>query len=325
MSRLLHVTEARGRDHDVNIPALEAILTGMQFDIDHIAGEAPLIERRELRVTTAVPELAGKTIAVPETRELDVLAQLFEQRGARVIRCPLVAILDAHDPKPIEAWLRRFVAGTCDDLILFTGEGLRRLLRFVERIELQNAFIGALGRVRKITRGPKPVRALREIGLAADLQAAEPTTEGIIAALTAFDLTGRTVGVQLYGDEPNLPLMNFLSRAGATADPVAPYVYASNVDDERVADLIDRIAAGAVDVMAFTSASQVRRLWDVARKRGIEAPLRTGLAHAVVAAVGPVTATEATRFGMNPAIVPSRAHSMKPLVNEIAAAMQAHT
>ena len=99
------------------------------------------------------------------------------------------------------------------------------------------------------------------------------------------------------------------------AELVAPYVYASNVDDERVADLIERIAAGAVDVIAFTSASRVRRLWDVARKRGIEAPLRTGLAHAVVAAVGPVTATEATRLGMNLAIMPSRVYSMKPLVN----------
>ena len=259
---------------------------------------------------------------MPETRELDVLAQLFEQRGATVIRCPLVAILDAPDPKPIEAWLRRFVAGAYNDLVLFTGEGLRRLLCFAERIELQNAFIEALGPVRKITRGPKPVRALREIGLAADLQAVEPTTEGIIAALSALNLTGRTVGVQLYGDEPNVPLMNFLARAGAEPDPVAPYVYASNVDDERVADLIERIAAGVVDVIAFTSASQVRRLCDVARKRGIEAPLRTGLAHAVVAAVGPVTATEATRFGMNPAIMPSRLYSMKPLVNEIARAMQ---
>jgi uroporphyrinogen-III synthase len=219
--------------------------------------------------------------------------------------------------------LRRFIAGACDDLVLFTGEGLRRLLRFAERIEQQDAFIEALGRVRKITRGPKPVRALRQIGLAADLQAVEPTTEGVIATLAAFNPTGRTVGVQLYGEEPNAPLMNFLAKAGADVDPVAPYVYASNVDDERVADLIERIAAGAVDVIAFTSASQVRRLWDVARKREIEASLRAGLARTIVAAVGSVTATEAMRFGMTPAIVPSRVYAMKPLVNEIAAAMHA--
>lgn len=281
-------------------------------------------EHRETKtLATAAPELAGKTIAVPETRELDVLAHLFEHRGATVIRCPLITILDAPDPTPIEGWLRRFVAGACDDLILFTGEGLRRLLRFAERIERQDAFIEALGRVRKITRGPKPVRALREIGLAADLQAVEPTTEGIIATLAALNLTGRTVGVQLYGDEPNVPLMNFLAKAGADVDPVAPYVYASNVDDERIVALIERIAAGAVDVIAFTSASQVRRLWDVARKREIEASLRAGLAHALVAAVGSVTATEAMRFGMTPAIMPSRVYAMKPLVNEIAAAMHA--
>ncbi|MFO1112436.1 MAG: hypothetical protein U1E35_00660 [Rhodospirillales bacterium] len=48
-----------------------------------------------------------------------------------------------------------------------------------------------------------------------------------------------------------------------------------------------------------------------------------GKTTAVVAAVGPVTATEATRFGMNPAVMPARVHSMKPLVNEIAAALQA--
>ena len=77
-----------------------------------------------------MPQLAGKTAAVPETRELDVMAQLFERRGATVIRCPLVAILDAPDAKPIEAWLQRFIAGACDDLVLFTGEGLRRLLPF---------------------------------------------------------------------------------------------------------------------------------------------------------------------------------------------------
>lgn len=281
------------------------------------------MEHQETEATaTANPELTGKIIAVPETRELDVLARLFEQRGATVLRCPLVAILDAPDPAPVAVWLHRFVAGTCDDLVLFTGEGLRRLLRFAERREMRDSFIEALRGVRRITRGPKPVRALREIGLAPDLQATEPTTDGIIAALSALDLSGRTVGVQLYGGDPNPPFMDFLAKAGARIDAVAPYVYASNVDDERVADLIERIAAGRVDVIAFTSAAQVRRLWAVARKLGREDPLRAGLDHTVVAAVGPVAAAEAVRFGMNPAIMPARVHSMKPLVNEIAAAMR---
>ena len=41
----------------------------------------------------------------------------------------------------------------------------------------------ALGRTRLVTRGPKPVRALKEVGLAPALVAQTPTTEGVIATL----------------------------------------------------------------------------------------------------------------------------------------------
>ena len=110
----------------------------------------------------------------------------------------MIAIRDAPDSTPVEASLRRFQDGACDDLVLLTGEGLRRLLGLARRLSMEPAFLKALGASRKITRGPKPVRALREIGLAADVPADEPTTEGVIAALARYDLSGRHVGVQLY-------------------------------------------------------------------------------------------------------------------------------
>ena len=65
---------------------------------------------------------------VPETRELGQLVRMLEERGADTVPCPMIAIRDAPDPAPVEAWLRRFAKGTCDDLVLMTGEGLRRLL-----------------------------------------------------------------------------------------------------------------------------------------------------------------------------------------------------
>ena len=52
--------------------------------------------------------LADRTIAVPETRELDVLAQMLERHGAQVLRCPLVAIRDLPDASEAVAWLQRF-------------------------------------------------------------------------------------------------------------------------------------------------------------------------------------------------------------------------
>src|SRR5215469_2572899 len=181
--------------------------------------------------------LAGRRIAVPESRELDLFARMLEEQGAQTLRCPLVAIRDVDDPAPVEAWLKRLTAGKFDDLILLTGEGLRRLIGLAQRTGIEREVVAALGKVRTITRGPKPVRALREIGLKASLSADEPTTAGIIATLVDENLNGRTVGVQLYPGNPNAPLLGFLDQAGAGADPVVPYAYASDAETDQVVAL----------------------------------------------------------------------------------------
>src|SRR4029077_21296351 len=100
--------------------------------------------------------LAGHTVVVRVTRELEVFAAMLERRGASVVRCPLVAIRDAPDPAPVLAFARSFAGGACDDLILSTGEGLRRILACIERHEpaLRARFLVALPSVRKITPGP---------------------------------------------------------------------------------------------------------------------------------------------------------------------------
>src|SRR5689334_760212 len=127
--------------------------------------------------------LTGRTIALPETRELDRLAGILEAAGATTVRCPLVTILDAPDPGPVDRWLEELVAGSFDDLIFLTGEGLRRLLSRARVTGTEEAVTAALARVRKITRGPKPARALHERGLSTDLPAVVPTTQGVMDTL----------------------------------------------------------------------------------------------------------------------------------------------
>ena len=105
--------------------------------------------------------LNGYRILILETREEAQFSRLLAEQGADVVQCPMFAIHDAPDPAPIEAWIRRAVEKPFDDLVLLTGEGLRRLMKVARRIGLEGDLAAALGKARKFTRGPKPGRALR--------------------------------------------------------------------------------------------------------------------------------------------------------------------
>ena len=262
-------------------------------------------------------QLKGRRVALAEARELDLLAGMLEREGAEVVRCPLVSIIDSPDVTSVETWLRRVLAGSCQDIIFYTGEGLRRLLGFAERAGLREEFVAALVHVRKITRGPKPARALREVGLSPDLAAETPTTDGLIALFENENLRGRAVGVQIYGQEANMQLIAFLKDNGALVDIVAPYVYASQADDRQVQDLIRAMADGQIDVIAFTSSPQIRRLEEVAEKADITAHLKNGLERTKVAAVGPIVAKELSQRGLRADAMPESSYTMKPLVRAI--------
>jgi uroporphyrinogen-III synthase len=264
--------------------------------------------------------LAGRRIAILEHRELDRLGRMLEEQGAETLRCPLVAIIDAPDPVPVEAWLRRAIAAPFDDLVLMTGEGLRRLRGAAERAGLETDFRDALGRMRTITRGPKPARALREIGLNPGLRAEMPTTEGVIATLSAGELAGRRVGIQLPPDAPPR-LADFLREVGALPDPVAPYAYVPRADRDEIVGVIEEMTAGRVDAIAFTSAPQVTRLFEAAADAGEEARLLAALRATPIAAVGPVVAAELQRRDLEIAIMPRDSFFMKPLVTAIVTAL----
>jgi uroporphyrinogen-III synthase len=261
--------------------------------------------------------LEGRTVALAEGRQLEELARMLEAEGAHALRCPMVAILDAPDEAPVVAWLRDLCADNFALVVLMTGEGVRRLGGFAARAGLGDAFVAALGRVRTLTRGPKPAAALRELGLAASLAAQTPTSEGVLAALHGEDLRGRTVGVTLAG-VPNPTLEQGLAALGAQVRPVLPYLYAAAADDERIGDLVSQLQRGAIDVLLFTSSPQVDRLFEVAGRCGREAELRRGLARTQVAAVGPVVADDLRRHGAEVHLCPEKGFVMKNLVKMIA-------
>src|ERR1700760_4483906 len=134
--------------------------------------------------------LNGYRILILETREEAQFSRLLGEQGADVLQCPMFAIHDAPDPAPIEAWIRRAIDRPLDDLVLMTGEGLRRLMKGVRRIGVEAEVVGQLAKARKCPRGPKPGGALREIGLEPQMTTEKPTSEGVAEMLGKLDLNG---------------------------------------------------------------------------------------------------------------------------------------
>lgn len=274
------------------------------------------------RSTPMADRLTGTRILILETREEAQFSKLLAEQGAEVVQCPMFAIQDAPDPAPVEAWIRRTIDKPLDDLVLMTGEGLRRIMKLARIRALDQAFVGALAKSRKFTRGPKPGKALREISLEAQQTTEKPTTEGVIEMLARLDLKGHRLGLQLYPDKDHSALTGALAAQGAEVDTVLPYAYDSRAADANIVAAIDDMAEGRIDSIALTNLGQVRRLIEAAQAHGSEAKLRAGLERTLIASVGPAVSGELAAHGLRTDISPpDEAYFMRPLISAMAAAL----
>ena len=238
--------------------------------------------------------LNGYRILILETREEAQFSRLLTEQGADVLQCPMFTIHDAPDAGPIEDWIRRFIEKPCDDLVLMTGEGLRRLMKVVRRIGVEQEFVAALEKTRKFARGPKPGRALREIGLEPQATTEKPTSEGIAEMLSRIDLKGHRVGLQLYPDKDHGALIGAIAAQGAEVDTVLPYAYDAQAAETNIITAIDEMAEGRIDAIALTNLGQVR----------------------------PVVSDELKSHGLRTDIYPANdAYFMKPLISAMAATL----
>src|SRR5580700_10932067 len=100
-----------------------------------------------------------------------------------------------------QAFTRTLAAGGLGLVIFLTGVGTRALTRVAETVCPRDLFVTALQRVSVVARGPKPVAALKELGVPVTLAVPEPNTwRELLVALDAnrdtLPLGGKRVAVQ---------------------------------------------------------------------------------------------------------------------------------
>ena len=245
-------------------------------------------------------------VAITEHRYTKEFAGLFERLGAKVHACPVLEEKPVENHGELQAFVREVSSGNLEMMIFLTGVGARFLISEADSIGLKDEFLRGLEKGTVVVRGPKPVAALRQFGVRVDVIPQTPTTQGVIEALAATDLNGRRVGVQLYGT-PNPELISALESRGARVTPVHVYDYGAVADPGSVNTLVSRIVSGEIQVIVFTSAPQVRILFDLASKLGVSDSLNQALKSSVViASIGEVTNRALREQGLSPRILPKQ-------------------
>jgi len=210
------------------------------------------------------------------------------------------------DQREALAFGETLLTGDWDVLILLTGVGTRMLIAALATRWPKDEVVKALGRLTLVCRGPKPIAALKEVGLAPALAVPEPNTwRDLLSELDLkLPVAGKRVAVQEYGAR-NEELLAGLRQREARVTAVPVYGWALPEDMGPLSAAIDRLAAGEVEVALFTSANQVDNLFRVAAEMGHADALRDALrGRTVVVSIGPITTEALQGHGIQPDLHP---------------------
>ncbi len=264
---------------------------------------------------------AGLRVLALESRRAQEMAKLIANNGGEAIVAPSMREVPLESNKDALAFASALAEGGFDMVIFLTGVGTRALTRVVETVYPREQFVAALRRVAVVARGPKPVTALKELGVPVTLAVPEPNTwRELLHALDerrdSLPLDGCRIAVQEYGVS-NPELLTGLGERGAQVTRVPVYEWALPEDTAALRAAIAAITRGEIDVVLFTTSVQVAHLLKVAEEMNLKEPVSCAFARMLVGSIGPVTSEELCRHGLSADLEPTHP-KMGFLVKEMA-------
>ena len=263
--------------------------------------------------------LYGLKVVSFESRRAKEMAELIRRYGGEPIIAPSMREVPLGENRVALDLLPQLESGMFDLLILMTGVGTRTLNQVLLTRYPQERILAALEKIQLVARGPKPIAALKELGLTPAINVPEPNTwrELLRTLDAATSLRGKQIAVQEYGI-PNAALVSGLEQRGAAVKTIAIYRWALPDDVKPLRSAVQGILNGEADIALFTNGAQVDHLFRVAAEEKIGPSLRGALKKMAVGSVGPVCTEVLERFGLKPDIEPTHP-KMGSLIAEIAA------
>src|SRR5215471_8448832 len=235
--------------------------------------------------------LSGLRVVSFESRRSAEMAELIRNYSGEPIQAPSMREVPLPDQHEALVFGEALLAGEVDILILLTGVGARLLIATLLTQWPREDVVAALGRLTLVCRGPKPIAALKEVGLVPSLAVPEPNTwRDLLSELDRkLPIGGKRVAVQEYGSR-NQELLAGLRQRGGRVAAVPVYGWALPDDTAPLRAAIERVVSREVEVALFTSATQVENVFRVATEIEWADGLRKAFRErTVVASIGPIT------------------------------------
>lgn len=252
---------------------------------------------------------AGLRVLSLESRRAVEIAHLIQNNGGKAIVAPSTRDVPIGATPEITEFVTSLRQGKFHAVIFLTGVGTRALAQAAENICPKNEFISALSRIAIVARGPKPVAALKELGVPITLTVPEPNTwREVLQTLDAnkekVPLQDRNIAVQEYG-APSEELQAGLVERGAKVFPVHVYEWALPEDTTPLKNAVTAIIQKEVDIVLFTSSIQLHHLLQIAEEMNARAKTIHSLNEIVVASIGPTTSETLKNYGIAVDMEPS--------------------
>ncbi|QJW44584.1 uroporphyrinogen-III C-methyltransferase [bacterium BFN5] len=235
--------------------------------------------------------LFGKTVLVTRAREqASALTAKLEALGAQCIEAPAIKIVPPDSYAALDQAIQEL--GTYQWLILTSVNGVDY---FFNRLSQAGGDARALAGIKIAAIGIQTAERLKSYGIRADIIPAEFRAEGIIEALTGKVEPGMKVLIPRALVARDI-LPEKLTEMGAVVDVVPAYqTVTAATDGNRLAE---KIAAGKIDLITFTSSSTVTNLLNILGPQGAELVSKTK-----TACIGPITAGTCIENGIKPDVI----------------------
>jgi uroporphyrinogen-III synthase len=251
--------------------------------------------------------LFGQRILVTRTiSQAPVMSRTLRELGAEPVELPAIDIIP--DPFPEMTERAANDLPTYDWVIFTSTNGVEV---FMEKLRQSGFDARRFGTARVAAIGNATAERLRRNFIEPDFVPDEFVAESMLDGLRETGVDGARVLIP-RAELARTTLPDGLRESGATVDVVPVYRTIPGTPDPIV---IDRIDAGEIDIITFTSSSTVTNLIDMLDGDA------TRLGTARIACIGPITEATAREHGLEVAITASE-YSIPGLIDALCAAQE---